>query len=107
MIHDTHLLASIDGIDLSDAVKQRGRVAGLTNVANSAAGQLISAWRDKVVVDDEHVSLTIDLAPAIVLRNRGTGSALRFYDAMLAALREPGTEVPIGLSQLVLSLIHI
>ena len=101
MIHDTHLLASIDGIDLSDAVKQRGRVAGLTNVANSAAGQLISAWRDKVVVDDEHVSLTIDLAPAIVLRNRGTGSALRFYDAMLAALREPGTEVPIGLSQLV------
>ena len=49
------------------------------------------------VVDDEHVSLTIDLAPAIVLRNRGTGSALRFYDAMLAALREPQVWLTLGI----------
>ena len=101
MMHDTHLLASIDGIGLSDSITPRGRAAGLTNVANPAAEQVIAAWREAVVVDDNQVSLTVDMAPAIVLRNRGAGSALRFYDAMLAALRDDETEVPIGLAQLV------
>lgn len=99
MIHDMHLLASLDGVDLADTLKVRGRVAGLTNVLIPQAGELIDDWQQRVHPGAHRI--TVDMRPAVVLRERGSMASLRFYDTILASLRDTDIPVPIGLAQLV------
>lgn len=101
-IDDAHFLAPIDGIDLSDAVKARGRIAELPTVVSPQLAELADAWRNQVKVDEDLVSLHVEYWPALVLRRRGVTAALSFYDAILAELRDTAEEdVPLGLAQLV------
>lgn len=100
MVQDTHLLASIDGIDLADAVKTRRRLTELPSPVSGAVADLVEDWRQAIVVDPD-VDVTIEMRPAIVLRRRGVAAALAFYDAILADLRSSDEEPPVGLAQLV------
>ncbi|NED65935.1 DNA helicase, partial [Streptomyces sp. SID10244] len=112
MMHDTYLLAPIDGVDLAAAVKVRGKITELVSPVGSQVSELVDTWLRQVRADSATVSLSVDMRPALVLRRRGVTAALAFYDAILAELREtagiendsdrPGRgEVPIGLAQLV------
>ncbi|AZG43929.1 AAA domain-containing protein [Gordonia insulae] len=102
MMHDTHLLAPLDGIDLSGAVTTRSRITELAGPVGGALGELIDTWYEQITVDTDIVALEVDMRPALVLRQRGVTASLAFYDAILAALRESADgDVPIGLAQLV------
>lgn len=100
-MNDTRLLAGLDGIDLSETGKARSKAAALPGILGSPAGDVIDEWLERVDVDDERYSLTIEMRPAVVLRERGTAAALAFFDHMLTELRDPGRPMPIGLEQLV------
>ncbi|GAB91981.1 AAA domain-containing protein [Gordonia rhizosphera] len=102
MVHDTHLLTGIGGIDLSGAVKARGRLGELPSAVSGQVGALVTAWRNRISPDTDTVSLSVDMKPALVLRRRGVTAALKFYDAILSDLRAANpADVPIGLAQLV------
>ncbi|MGV9795530.1 AAA domain-containing protein [Gordonia sp. NPDC003422] len=101
MVHDTHFLAAIDGIDLSAAVKARRALTEQPTVVGNKVTDLVADWMSRIDVDTEKVSVALDMRPAIVLRQRGTGAALAFYDAILTDLRNPDIPVPMGLTQLV------
>jgi very-short-patch-repair endonuclease len=101
MVHDTYLLAPIEGIDLSDAMKARGRITDLANPLGGRFPELMDSWRQQISVDANSVSLSVDNRPALVLRRRGVTAALAFYDAILTELRAHPDDLPIGLAQLV------
>ncbi|MGV9714039.1 AAA domain-containing protein [Gordonia sp. NPDC003424] len=101
LVHDTYLLAPIAGIDLAGAVKTRGRLAELPSPLGSPFTDLMDTWRKQIVVDDDAVTLSVDMRPALVLRHRGVTAALGFYDAIIADLRTCDAEPPVGLAQLV------
>ncbi|MDL9938507.1 AAA domain-containing protein [Gordonia sp. ABSL1-1] len=101
MVHDAHLLATVDGIDLSGAIRKRAKLAEQAAIVNSATGDLVAEWMERIEVDPAVVDVSVDMRPAIVLRTRGVASSLAFYDAILASLADPDIPVPLGLAQLV------
>ncbi|MFW0796467.1 AAA domain-containing protein [Gordonia sp. CPCC 205515] len=101
MVHDIHLLAPVDGIDLSGAVKVRRKLTELPSPLGSPVAGQLDSWLREVSVDDSVVRVSTELRPALVLRRRGVAAALAFYDAILADLRSSDEEPPVGLAQLV------
>lgn len=101
MVHDTHFLAAIDGINLSGALKARTALSEQASVLGTKVTDLVADWMSRIDIDADRVTVALDMRPAIVLRTRGTASALAFYDAILANLRDPAVPVPMGLAQLV------
>lgn len=100
-LHDTHLLAALDGLDLAGAVKIRGKLAAQASVLTAKTTELMAEWRDAIDVDTERVTLSVETRPAVVLRRRGVENSLAFYDAIIDDLRDEGSDVPVGLAQLV------
>lgn len=47
---------------------------------------------------------TLGFAPAIILRQRGQGALVNFYDGIASRLAQPGAVAPLGLSQLLFQL---
>ncbi|WP_168707456.1 AAA domain-containing protein [Gordonia paraffinivorans] len=101
VLHDTHLLASVDGIELAGAVKTRSRIAEQPSVASKQVADLIGDWLDEIDVDPDRVRLALDMRPAVVLRRRSVESSVAFYDAILDDLRDDESPVPVGPAQLV------
>ncbi|MXP22589.1 AAA family ATPase [Gordonia sp. HNM0687] len=100
-VHDAALLATIDGVDLSGALKARAKLTELPNPVGSRVGAAVDLWRRQISVDTDKVTLSVELRPALVLRRRGVAAVLDFYDAVLAELRESSDDLPVGLAQLV------
>ncbi len=101
MVHDTGFLAPVEGIELGDAVKVRAKMTELPSLIGSKVADLVDDWVRVVEVDPREVTMSVDMRPALVLRNRSVTSSLAFYDAMITQLRDPTFRVPIGLAQLV------
>ncbi|MEE4022612.1 AAA domain-containing protein [Gordonia sp. PKS22-38] len=101
VVHDSSLLATVDGVDLSGTLKTRAKLAELSSPVGPKIGDLIDEWLSRVAVDRDRVSVSADLRPAVVLRRRGVAAVLDFYDAMLAELRAESEDAPVGLAQLV------
>ncbi len=101
VLHDTHLLASVDGIELAGAVKTRSRIAEQPSVASKQVADLIGDWLDEIDVDPDRVRLALDMRPAVVLRRRSVEGSVAFYDAILDDLRDDESPVPVGPAQLV------
>ncbi|MCR5980521.1 AAA family ATPase [Gordonia jinghuaiqii] len=100
-MHDTHLLASVDGLDLAGAVKVRTKLSEQASVLSNTVTDLIGEWLDAIDIDTGRATLTLDMRPAVVLRRRGVDTSLAFYDAIIDDLRDETSPVPIGLAQLV------
>ncbi|MFE0747597.1 AAA domain-containing protein [Gordonia sp. NPDC058843] len=100
-VHDTHLLAALDGLDLAGAVKIRSKLTAQASVLSAKTAESMTEWREAIDVDSSRVTLSVETAPAVVLRRRGVESSLAFYDAIIDDLRDKSSEVPVGLAQLV------
>ncbi|WP_238419013.1 AAA domain-containing protein [Gordonia sp. 'Campus'] len=100
-MHDTHLLATVDGLDLAGAMKIRAKLSGQSSVLAAKVADLTAEWLEAIEIDAERVTLALDMRPALVLRQRGIESSLAFYDAILDDLRDEKSPVPVALAQLV------
>nr|WP_040510615.1 AAA domain-containing protein [Gordonia soli] len=100
-VDDTHLLAGVSGVDISEATKSRRALTRVSSpVATDVAGAL-DDWFDAIEVDADTLEASVETRSALVLRTRGVASALAFYDAIIADLRDESRPVPTGLAQLV------
>ena len=100
-MHDTHLLAAVDGLELAGAVKTRTRLAEQPSVVANKVTDLVGEWLGEIEIDAERATLALDMRPAVVLRRRGVENSLAFYDAIIDDLRDEDSTVPVGLAQLV------
>ena len=101
VVHDAALLATVEGIDLSGALKARAKLTELPSPVGARVGDAVDTWTHQIAVDGDTLTLSTDLRPALVLRNRGVAAVLDFYDAILDELRNSPDELPVGLAQLV------
>ncbi|MCZ0912601.1 AAA domain-containing protein [Gordonia amicalis] len=100
-MHDTHLLAAVDGLELAGAVKTRTRLAEQPSVVAKKVTDLVGEWLGEIEIDADRATLALDMRPAIVLRRRGVENSLAFYDEIIDDLRDEDSSVPVGLAQLV------
>ncbi|MBT0568266.1 AAA domain-containing protein [Williamsia sp. CHRR-6] len=98
-LQDSHLLTGLDGFDLNASAEVADAVSALPSVLASGMDEVLQRWRAEVPIDS--AAVTLESKPALILRNRGSGPMLDYYETMLTALRDPEVDVPIGLAQLV------
>lgn len=98
-LHASHLLTGIDGFDLSVSAELSDQLGTTRSPVAESAEKFFTKWRRAVV--DDPASVSVELAPALVLRRRGSAALLDYYEAMMAAVRDENNEIPIGLAQLV------
>ncbi|HEX6873233.1 MAG TPA: AAA domain-containing protein, partial [Micromonosporaceae bacterium] len=113
-VQDRELIDGEAGFDASrvesvhDQVREDGVVAPLVDCE-----PLAKAWAQRALDEETpfladwapltrvQASAEMRLAPAVILRRRERASLIGYYDAMLAALRGPKAQAPLGLAQLV------
>ncbi len=100
-MHDTHLLAAVDGLELAGAMKTRTRLGEQPSVVAGKVTDLVGEWLGEIEIDADRATLSLDMRPAIVLRRRSVENSLAFYDAIIDDLRDEDASVPVGLAQLV------
>ncbi|MCX6468114.1 MAG: AAA domain-containing protein [Corynebacteriales bacterium] len=100
-LQDSHLLTGVDGFDLGRSGEVADLLAAQPSVLAPAIADIVETWR--ATVPTGSVPVTVTATPALVLRNRGSGAILGYYEAMMASLRDADGDasIPIGLAQLV------
>lgn len=98
-LHAGHLLTGVDGFDLAGSADLAEQLATTRSPVADSIEKFFTKWRRAVV--DDPASVSVDLAPALVLRRRGSAPLLDYYEAMMAAVRDEKNDIPIGLAQLV------
>jgi very-short-patch-repair endonuclease len=98
-LQDGLLLAGVDGVDLARSAAVSDALAGVPSIVADGVDEILDTWRGTVAEGVEGVTLAA--RPALVLRDRGSGAVLAYYETMMAALREESADIPIGLAQLV------
>ncbi|WP_019203782.1 AAA domain-containing protein [Tsukamurella sp. 1534] len=98
-VEDSLLLAGLPSFDLSGSAALQSELRETTRtVLDPAAREFTEKWLGSTSRDG---GASIDFAPALVLRTRGSAPLLNFYDAMKADVSDPERPVPVGLAQLV------
>ncbi|MBA4025695.1 MAG: DNA helicase [Gordonia sp.] len=98
-LHAGHLLTGLDGFDLAASTELADTLGTTRSPIAESVEKFFTKWRRAVV--DDPASVTVDLAPALVLRRRGSAPLLDYYEAMMATVRDESNDIPIGLAQLV------
>ncbi|SIS23779.1 AAA domain-containing protein [Williamsia sterculiae] len=99
VLQDGHLLGGLDGYDLTDSSQLAEAISRVPSVLSSALAPILERWSKQV--PDASVDVEVESRPALVLRRRGFARLLGYYEAMIAAVRDESTELPVGLAQLV------
>ncbi|KXO97774.1 AAA domain-containing protein [Tsukamurella pseudospumae] len=98
-VEDSLLLAGLPSFDLSGSAElQTSLRETARTVLDPACEEFTATWLGAASRDG---GASIEFAPALVLRTRGSAPLLGFYDAMKADVSDPERPVPIGLAQLV------
>ncbi len=98
-LQDSHLLTGAEGFDLSRSPEIAAALGAQPSALAAPVAEILERWATAVPSDPSSVSVVP--RPALILRNRGSGALLDYYEAMIAALRDETVDIPIGLAQLV------
>ncbi|GAA1462661.1 AAA domain-containing protein [Williamsia maris] len=98
-LQDSHLLTGMGGFDLGRSSAIAEALGSQPSALAAPVADILTRWTSEVPSDPSSVS--VEPRPALILRNRGSGAVLSYYEAMITALRDETVDIPIGLAQLV------
>ncbi|MGW2986726.1 AAA domain-containing protein [Streptomyces goshikiensis] len=120
-LEDSEFLDAAEGYSTRLLTSLRGRVdAEGFHPLSRDSQNVLGAWSERAFGTDRGVAFhpgwarppadpalpvpTLGFAPAIILRQRGQGALVNFYDGIANRLAQPGAIAPLGLAQLLYQL---